>query len=450
MVLRRLHELRICDRALIVRLFIGRCEMVQLDLPFLYEVLLSLFRHHLRTLPLIRRCGITAFCPPRSRMSVPLSALIIIGLLPPLYSATPSLTVTTTAVSPRLSLLAVDEGIHWRAWAAYRQEIGSRLMIQSHFEYGSVNDHFRNSFRLHDLSLRAALGNHSLRVGRITHWSSLVQGRVDGGELSLRSDKLGTFRFMGGLEAVPDFSDTAFTEKQLFLATWGGGSFSKNVAVKYWMRKDGDETHSYVGSNLHTTVLKNVRISGTFAWNLEESQIYHARIYARRYIGSQRVTIGLRHRRYIVSAPYAWVTKPVTVSPAISVGLVSPFARDISLWNQFVHRFGSNSSEYLRSTLSFKGHQGTFLAGVKGKKILTGSGLGTKRQLNDAWSLGFNMMINGVDFGDLVELEVASSIYAWLKWEPKPNIMMRLYGQYKSNPYYRTDGRGGVVIHVAL
>lgn len=347
-------------------------------------------------------------------------------------------------------MVSEDEQAHWRTWASYGQSFGSVARIESQFELGSANDRFQNELRIHDFSLVFSLKSHSLRLGRIAHFSALIQARVDGGEYILNTKRFGSVKILGGSPADIDLRAGSPTEKGFFLASWGAGGLNRNLTVSYWSRGNEDNTTSYAGVNWRIRLPTRGGVSGSFAWDLSHGELYYSRVLVTQRLGGHRLTLGFRNKRYVQSGPYTWVDRKVSIPPAVTVGVTSSLPHDISWWNEFVYRIGETSTQYLRSNLVYKNYQATFLAGTQGERRLIGGGLGTTRKLLPSLSVGGNVMINAIDYGELMEMRSAKAIYGWIAWQPNSRIMVKLYGQFHQNPYFTIDGRGGVAVRVAF
>jgi len=347
-------------------------------------------------------------------------------------------------------MLEEKETGHWRLWASYRQSFGSLVKIESRFEYGSKNNHFQQPFRIHDIFAQFTPREHySLKLGRIVHWSGLIQTRIDGGEFILKTQRFGSLKLLGGFPADIDFSEEFSLDKRFFLASWGSGGLGKNLVVSYWTKKD-KSTDSYLGSNWTFRLFSRLRISGSLAWDLNHGKLYYSRLLLTQRFGKHLFTLGVRNKRYIVSNPYAWVNRKLNIPPVVTLSVTSSLTKQISWWNQLVYRLSDEQTQYVRSTFSYYGYHATILAGKSGDRTLIGSGVGAVKKFTDSWSLGASLMVNALDYSDLMDLQTASGIYGWVAWEPGSNVIIKLFGRYHQNPYYEIDGRGGLVIRVAF
>ncbi|MEE9167307.1 MAG: hypothetical protein V3U24_07605 [Candidatus Neomarinimicrobiota bacterium] len=365
-------------------------------------------------------------------------------------AAKPEVKVTSTFLTPRLHMVGGEEETHWRLWASYHQTLGRLVKLQSHFEYGSENYIFQNPFRVHNLSATVTIRKHSLNAGRITLWNRLIHARVDGGEYQLRTERFGSLRFLGGVPAVTDFSDTEVAEKSFFFLSWGKGGPGKNLEVSSWARSETNETAFYTGTTWNARIFSQVKISGSLAWDFTHSVLYHGRLLMSYRWGNHLVRLGARHKRYAVSSPYPWATTRTTGSPTTSLGVTSSLSRETSWWNQLVYRLGDPSVRYFRSILFHRSYHVTLLAGIQGDRTLLGSGLGATRALSRTLRFGGNILVNATGYKDLVELSRATSLYGWIAFRPLSMVMVRLYGVFSKNPYYVNDGRGGLTIRATL
>lgn len=378
------------------------------------------------------------------------SLIFIAASVSALGASKPELSVSATALTPRLYMVSTDEEAHWRLWASYRQTFGKWVRLQSQFEYGSENYVFGNPFRIHDLSATVTFPHHALRMGRITLWNRLIQARIDGGEYVLKTKKFGSFRLLGGVPAVTDFSDMAFAEKSFFFLSWGTGKLARNLEVSYWGQTDTSGTALYAGTTWNGTLFSDLRISGSLGWDVTESKLYYGRLLLSRRLGNHLVRLGVRNKRYVVSHPYRWVDSKITSPPTFTFGITSSLAQGTSWWNQLVYRLGDPSMRYFRSTLLHGSYHVTFLAGIQGDRTLLGSGLGATRALSQTLRFGGNILVNTAGYKDLVELRRATSLYGWISFRPLSTVMVRLYGVFRKNPYYVNDGRGGLTIRATF
>ncbi|MFQ6673284.1 MAG: hypothetical protein ACE5GH_00705, partial [Fidelibacterota bacterium] len=347
-------------------------------------------------------------------------------LLPFLLASKPEVVVTSTASFPRLYMVAPGEQTHWRSWASYSQMLGPRLRLESHFEYGSINHRFQNPFRIHDLWGSFSIRNHYLKAGRIVHWSGLVQTRVDGGEYTVKTERFGSFKVMGGYPAVTDFSDASFAEKFFFLTSWAKGGRTRNLTLTYWTRTDSRETSSFAGSTWRLRLLSRMTMSGTIAWDISHGKLYYSRLLLTRRAGKHLFRLGARNKRYVVSHPYSWVEGKITVPTTVTLGVTSILAKGRSWWNQFVYRVGDPPVFYGRSTVSLKGYQVTGFAGLQGDRRLLGSGIGAIRKVSRSWTVGGSLMATSTDYRGLMDLQSASGLYGWLSWTPNSMIALKL------------------------
>jgi len=344
------------------------------------------------------------------------------------------------------------ETTHWRLWASYKQSFGSVAKIQSHFEYGSVNDYFqKNPLRIHNFTAQFNLKkDHTFKLGRIVHWSGLIQARVDGGEYVLQTEKVGFIKVLGGIPADIGFDNKFPSDNRFLLASWGSGGLKRNIVVSYWTQKDSSFTSSYLGSNWKIRLFSRLGVSGSLAWDLKDQKLYHSRLLLTQRFGQHLFTFGIRNKRHVLSNPYTWVDSKITIPAVVSMGLTSSLSRHLSLWNQLLYRMGKESGQYVRSSLLYKAYQLTIIAGSHGDRRLIGGGVGITKKLTGAWKLGTNIMINAFDYGEIIDLQFSKGLYGWIAWEPNSSVKIRLYGRYQQNPFYTIDGRGGLIIHVAL
>jgi len=382
---------------------------------------------------------------------VVLSCLILMAALSLLHAGKPQITLLTSAVSPRLYMISQDEVVHWRSWASYQQSFGQIFQVQSHLEYGSENDHFRNPFRVHVLSLAAYFNSLSVRAGRIAHWNALIQERVDGGELTIKTHKLGKVKILGGFPAVTDFSDTSYSDKSFLLASWGIGRSNKSLSLSYWSKGNSLETNQYAGASWSVALPLKIKLTGSASWDLSSSELYYGRFNLSRRMGVHMVRFGIRSRKRLSEQYYSWITTDSIKLPSTAtMSVISRLKSGYSLWNQLSYRFLDDPSTYFRSSLSTKSLQLTLMSGLRDKVLLLGGGLGLKKNLSSSLLGGCSLNINTIEIDGLVESISAIGFYSWLEWEPNALMKIRFFTRYAKNEFYKIDGRGGLTVHVAL
>lgn len=379
-------------------------------------------------------------------------AWLFLALVPlsPAGAAKPQLSVSAVGTSPRLYMVSEDEKTHWRLWGQYRQDFGSVVTVQAHFELGSENLRFQNSFRAHDMVARLTMGAHTVKVGRLSWWSTVIQARVDGGQYTVKTERFGSVSVLGGFPSVADFSDMGFGRKSFFLVSWAMGKPGKNFSVTGWGRHDGEQRTWYVGPTWDAFVWMKVRVSGALAWNLSDGGLHYVRLAASRTVGNHRVRVGVRNKRLPVSQPYPWVDGRAAVPAVVTVGVGSPVAKGVAWWNRLVYRMGDEPTSYLSSTLIAGGIRLAFLGGIQGERRLVGGEAGLNKTISSSLTSGVQMAVNAVDYGDLVDLRRAAGLYGWISWNPLKEVTVRLFGQINRNPAYDLDGRVGLAIHGTL
>ena len=383
-------------------------------------------------------------------------------------AAKPDISLSTSAITPRLSMLAEEEATHWRSLLNYRQQFGSVFKIETMFEYGSENDHFVNPFRLHRLNLQLNISGNSIKLGRITHWSSITQARIDGIEYGLKTKKYGSLKVLYGIESTADFSDTSiatfrdgqfypnlesasdFLKLNFLLISYGMGKFGKNVAVTFWSKGLGEDMEPFVGSSFNYRLSGNIRVNSTFTFDINNSQLYSARLRLSKRVGKYLISVGYRQRKFQSTELYPWVEKTIHTTPTLNFGLSSRWGSDLIWSDQFVYRFGEEATYYYRGLFQYKRYPGAIVIGKKGDRLLFGGSLGFNKKWSKNLRSGINVSYNALDYGDATELQSSASLYAWAGWSPTRITMIKLFVRYTSNPYYKTDGRIGITANVAL
>ena len=383
-------------------------------------------------------------------------------------AAKPDISLSTSAITPRLSMLAEEEATHWRSLLNYRQQFGSVFKIETLLEYGSENKHFVNPFRLHRLNLQLNFWKNSIKLGRISHWSSITQARIDGIEYGLKTKNFGSLKVLYGIESTADFSDTSiatfrdgqfypnlesasdFLKLNFLLISYGMGKFGKNVAVTFWSKGLGEDMEPFVGSSFNYRLLGIIRVNSTFTFDINNSQLYSARLRLSKRVGKYLISVGYRQRKFQSTELYPWVEKTIHTTPTLNFGLSSRWGSDLIWSDQFVYRFGEEATYYYRGLFQYKRYPGAIVIGKKGDRLLFGGSLGFNKKWSKNLRSGINVSYNALDYGDATELQSSASLYAWAGWSPTRITMIKLFVRYTSNPYYKTDGRIGITANVAL
>jgi len=385
----------------------------------------------------------------KNNLSAILLLLVIIFNVSNIFGSKPKINFSSSALYPRLSMMDSEEQLHWRSLLSYDQNFGKKLSVDALFEYGSENDRFRNPFRVHHLTADLQLWKHDLSVGRIAIWNALQNARVDGAQLDLNTDKFGTLSLVGGLKAVTDFSDTLFTDNLYLMASWSKGKLGKNVALSFWAKKDVEEFHPFAGLQFNIKKF-GVRLSNSLSMDIGNTKLQYARIRLSKKLGDHTVGLGFRQKRFDLWKEFEDVPDDIGISPTISAD-VNSMMSDKFLWrNQFSYRLGEHGKTFIVSSLNFKKIYASLLGGFEGDNMEYGMLLGTSHNLNDKFSLGGSVSMNAIDFGDFTDLESSTGAYGWIGWQPKDYIMLKLFGRFSNNSYFKQDGRGGVVINVAF
>lgn len=362
----------------------------------------------------------------------------------------PAIAISTIVISPRVGMLDSEETTFWASTVSYQQQFSSRFGLEAQFELGSETDLLPNPFRVYNFSANLELSKINLRIGRLTYWSNLVIGQVDGVDIKYSLGKAGSLNLFGGFNAVTDFSDTEFTGKQMFLFSWGRGKIGKNQAVSFWLENDGDKTCTFTGFSIAQPLMAGIKLRTNLALSIDEGQLYHSRIYLSKSVGKHIVSTGYRQRRFLARDPYPWVDEEVLTAPQINFGVNSRISKELQWWNQINYRLGEDGSAYLRSTASWKIYALSVVTGSYGNNSLTGASLGIRKNITTTLSAGGSFSFNAVDYNDLIEPQNSMGAYGWLGWQPGGKLAFRLFGRYHKNPYYEYDVRGGLVLNVAL
>jgi len=347
-------------------------------------------------------------------------------------------------------MLEEDETTYWNSVLTYSQDFGKALSLQTQMEVGSETGSLPNPFRVYNMTAQLNLGAHKIRLGRLAHWSSLAFGRVDGLDYTLKTKKAGSFKFIGGFNAVTDFSDTSFTDNTFILAGWGAGSMGNNLDLAYWLENDADQSNSYFGVSGTKKLFMSIRFNGRLAWSISEGQIYHSRLRLSKSIKKHTISIGFRQKRFLTGNPYPWVDDKIVSSPVFSLGLTSRIHQNLIWLNQLNYRLAEENIFYLHSSVAMKDISLALLMSSQGEESILGMNIGARKALTKSLTLGGNVSANSVSYGDIVEPQKSTGLYYWLDWKPGATISMRFFGRYYQNPYYKSDGRGGLVINVAL
>ena len=115
--------------------------------------------------------------------------LIVILNISSLFGSKPNISISSSALYPRLSMMDTEEQTHWRSIFSYDQKFGNKVGIDGLFEYGSENNHFQNPFRVHHLTADLNFLGNEFSIGRIAIWNALQNARVDGAQLNIKTNK---------------------------------------------------------------------------------------------------------------------------------------------------------------------------------------------------------------------------------------------------------------------
>ncbi len=381
--------------------------------------------------------------------STKLLLLIVILNISNVFGAKPNISISSSAMYPRLSMLDTEEQLHWRSLFSYDQQFGKKFGIDALFEYGSENYHFQNPFRVHHLTADLDIGKHELTIGRIAIWNALQNARVDGAQFDLNTKKLGTLSLVGGLKAVTDFSDTLFTDNTYFMASWSKGRIGKNLALSFWGKGDAEDFNPFAGIQFNLKKF-GVHLSNAVSMDIGNSKLQYAKVRLSKRFGDHNVGLGFRQKRFDLWKEFEEVTDAIGISPTISVD-VNSIMSDKILWrNQLSYRLGENGKTFIVSSMNYKKIFASILGGFEGENMEYGMMLGASHKLDEALSFGGSVSLNAIDFGDFADLESSTGAYAWVGWQPKEFIMLKLFGRFSNNSYFKQDGRGGIIINVAF
>lgn len=382
-------------------------------------------------------------------LSAILLLLVVLLNVSNVFGSKPKILFSSSAVYPRLSMTDTDENMHWRSLLSYDQEFFQRVSINALFEYGSENDYFQNPLRVHHLTADIKLWNHQLSIGRIAIWNALQNARVDGAQLDINTKKFGSLSLVGGFKAVTDFSDTLFTDNTYVMASWSKGKIGNNLSLSFWGKGDVIDFDPYAGIQLSTKKF-GLRFSYALAIDIGEEQFNYERLRISKRFGNHNVGIGYRQKRFELWEEFEELADVIGISPTLIVD-VNSIMSDRMLWrNQLSYRLGENGKTFIVSSLNYKKLFASILGGFEGDNFEYGLLLGASHKLMKVLSFGGSVSFNAIDFGDFTDLESSSGAYGWIGWKPKDFIMLKVFGRFSNNAYFKQDGRGGVIINVAF
>ncbi|MBU0528599.1 hypothetical protein KKF86_02430, partial [bacterium] len=348
-------------------------------------------------------------------MSTKLLLLVVILNVSSVFGSKPNISISSSAMYPRLSMTDTDEQTRWRSIVSYDQKFGSKFGIDALFEYGSENDHFQNLFRVHHLTADLNLGEYEFSIGRIAIWNALQNARVDGAKLDINTKKLGTLSLVGGLKAVTDFSDTLFTDNTYFMAAWSKGHIGKNLAVSFWMKGDTDKIHPFTGIYFNTSKY-GIRISNALAFDIGETKLNYARIRLSKRFGDHTIGLGFRQKRFEYFNDFETLSDKIGIAPTITFDVNSLMSEKLLWRNQLSYRVAKEGKGFLVSSVNYKKIQASFLAGLEGDNKMFGLILGASHRLNGPFSFGGSVALNALDYGDFADLKSSSGAYGWVGW----------------------------------
>ncbi|RMF09983.1 MAG: hypothetical protein D6762_02445 [Candidatus Neomarinimicrobiota bacterium] len=366
----------------------------------------------------------------------------------PADGSPPSIQVYTTVLTPRLHLVETETTTAWRNLVVIRQPVGSRGEWFTSLEYGSENPYWQNAFRVHQLYWQQRSGAVKIRLGRLAQWDALQNLRIDGGELILSTRKWGSVRLLAGVKAVTDFSDTAFQDLPEWSLTWSKGNWGRNLEVSTWQKSFGHESRTFTGLSFHGRVL-GWRWAQAVSVDLTGSRLHHLRTRVSRRIGNRDIAFGFRQKRSVGGEVWSWVRDPIRSAPTVFLGCGRE--RDQArIWQEVSYRFQHDVTWSWTGTVAWRSLQLSLVAGRRDLSRLVGTSLGYHRSLGKHLSSELTASWHAFAYGHLTAPSPSSLVREQLRWSVAPGIALVIFGQWAQNPYYISDGRGGVTLHVAL
>jgi|GEM_PF-3599522 len=365
------------------------------------------------------------------------------------FGSKPTVKISSSALYPRLSMLDTDEEWQYRNLLSYDQQFGENLSVNTFVEYGSENNHFRNPFRVHHLTVDLKIKEHNFSVGRHAIWNALQNARVDGAKLDVNTKKFGSLSIVSGFKAVPDFSDTSFTDNTYFMTTWSKGRIGQNLALSFWVKGDDSNTNSFTGLQFNTKKF-DIRISNAIAVDINESKLNYAKIRLFKKFGKHTAGIGFRQKRFELYDYFESVNETGHIAPTISFNMNSLLSPVLFWRNQLSYRLGAESKTFLVSSMNYKKLALSLLGGIEHESIMYGLILGASHKLTEMFSMGGSVAFNASDYGDFADLRSSTGTYGWFGWQLNKHTNVKLFGRFLNNSYFKEDGRGGIVINVAL
>jgi hypothetical protein len=385
----------------------------------------------------------------KHNLSAILLLLVMLLNVSNVFGSKPKIKFSSSAVYQRMSMVDTDEEMHWRSLLSYDQDFGKHLSIDALIEYGSENEHFQNPFRVHHLTADIKLWNHDLSIGRIAIWNALQNARIDGAKLDINTKKFGSLSLAGGVEAVTDFSDTLFADYTYVMATWSTGKVGNNLALSFWGKGDTEDFDPYTGIQLSTKKF-GVRLSYALAIDIGEEKLNYQRLRISKRFGEHTVGIGFRQKRFELWEEFQELSEVIGISPTITFDINSLVSEYILWRNQLSYRLAEEGKTFLVSSINFKNLYASILGGFEGDNMEYGVVLGASHKLKMPISFGGSISFNAIDYGDFTDLESSTGAYGWIGWKPKDFIMIKLFGRFSNNEYFKQDGRVGVTLNVAF
>ena len=385
----------------------------------------------------------------KHNLSAILLLLVMLLNVSNVFGSKPKILFSSSAVYPRLSMMDTEENVHWRSLLSYDQDFGKAVAIDALFEYGSENDYFRNPFRVHHLTADLSLWNHQLRLGRIAIWNALQNARIDGAKIDFKTNKFGVLSLAGGFKAVTDFSDTSFADNTYIMASWSKGKLGKNLSMSFWGKGDAEDFNPFAGIQLSTKKF-GVRFSYSLAIDINANEFNYERLRISKRFGDHTISLGYRQKRFELWDEFQEVSEIVGIAPTISIDINSVMSKKMLWRNQLSYRLGDEGKTFLVSSVNYNRIFASVLGGFEGDNMVYGLILGATHRTKGPFSFGGSASFNAIDFGDFTDLESSTGAYGWVGWHPKEFIMIKLFGRFANNSYFKQDGRGGVVINVAF
>lgn len=374
-----------------------------------------------------------------------------------LVIAQSNLTVTTSFLTPHLRTFD-SQGTYWQTLVTFDRS-GPRAGLHAALDFGSETERYNNSFRIYELNFHLQAGLNTLAIGRLIHWSTLTPARIDGMEAVLKTSRFGVLKILGGFKAVDDFSDTSFVQpeffedkkfldKTFFLTSWSKGGLGRNLNISFWGDGDNGTMIPFAGIASSFSLI-GVHINETLVMDLDQNRIHYSRVRFHKSLGNHRLGMAYRQGRYGGLAPWPWM-KDLKISPTYVLDWTWKIPGRFQWVNRLNIRPGGTATVYLNSGIRYRRINISVLGGSKGDAWIAGGSVGFVQRSGGPLSYGGDLSVNLLDYEGLVELQNTSSIYGWIDWGIIEKLKLRLFIRYQTNPYYKKDGRMGMVVYVKV